>query len=81
MPVGRAGTVGFVASEITMSDDDRIELMTLVKERRLTIEQALHRVCGEDLQELSLSWDSLAQFVTTHHVTPITPFNLWPEFT
>uniref|UniRef100_UPI00358F3060 SAM and SH3 domain-containing protein 1-like n=1 Tax=Myxine glutinosa TaxID=7769 RepID=UPI00358F3060 len=39
-----AGTVGFVASEITMSDDDRIELMTLVKERRLTIEQALHRL-------------------------------------
>nr|XP_032829334.1 uncharacterized protein LOC116953335 isoform X3 [Petromyzon marinus] len=36
--------VNFVASEITMSDEDRIELMTMVKDRRLTIDEALAKL-------------------------------------
>ncbi|XP_075909404.1 uncharacterized protein LOC116955640 isoform X2 [Petromyzon marinus] len=54
-PHKACGAVNFVASDITMSDDDRIELMTMVKDRRMTIDQALarleeyetlHRQCG-----------------------------------
>ena len=33
------------ASEITMSDEDRIELMILVKEGKITMEEAVDRVC------------------------------------
>lgn len=36
--------VGFVASEITMSDEERIQLMTMVKENMISIEEALARV-------------------------------------
>ncbi|XP_032882017.1 SAM and SH3 domain-containing protein 1 isoform X3 [Amblyraja radiata] len=36
--------VGFVASEITMSDEDRIELMMMVKDKMITIEEALAKV-------------------------------------
>lgn len=53
--------VGFVASEITMSDEERIQLMTMVKENMISIEEALARVrchCLKriltDLQVLSL---------------------------
>jgi hypothetical protein len=42
--------VGYVASEITMSDEERIQLMMMVKEKMITIEEALARVrvqtCG-----------------------------------
>lgn len=37
--------VGYVASEITMSDEERIQLMMMVKEKMITIEEALARVC------------------------------------
>lgn len=36
--------VGFVASEITMSDEERIQLMMMVKENMISIEEALGRV-------------------------------------
>lgn len=39
--------VGYVASEITMSDEERIQLMMMVKEKMITIEEALARVCDE----------------------------------
>lgn len=38
--------LGFVASEITMSDEERIQLMMMVKERMITVEEALARVGG-----------------------------------
>lgn len=41
-PTGDA--VGFVASEITMSDEERIQLMTMVKENMISVEEALARV-------------------------------------
>ncbi|XP_043999738.1 SAM and SH3 domain-containing protein 1-like isoform X2 [Gambusia affinis] len=36
--------VGFVASEITMSDEERIQLMMMVKENMISIEEALARL-------------------------------------
>ncbi|XP_044773574.1 SAM and SH3 domain-containing protein 1 isoform X3 [Neomonachus schauinslandi] len=36
--------VGYVASEITMSDEERIQLMMMVKEKMITIEEALARL-------------------------------------
>ena len=36
--------IGYVASEITMSDEERIQLMMMVKERMITVEEALARV-------------------------------------
>lgn len=40
-----ADDLGFVASEITMSDEERIQLMMMVKEKMITVEEALARVC------------------------------------
>uniref|UniRef100_A0A674MHK4 SAM and SH3 domain containing 1a n=1 Tax=Takifugu rubripes TaxID=31033 RepID=A0A674MHK4_TAKRU len=46
-PVGRQTSkgddIGYVASEITMSDEERIQLMMMVKEKMITIEEALAR--------------------------------------
>ncbi|KAM4693359.1 SAM and SH3 domain-containing protein 1 isoform 2-T2 [Discoglossus pictus] len=36
--------VGYLASEITMSDEERIQLMMMVKEKMITIEEALARL-------------------------------------
>lgn len=38
--------IGYVASEITMSDEERIQLMMMVKEKMITVEEALARVGG-----------------------------------
>ncbi|XP_029902755.1 SAM and SH3 domain-containing protein 1a isoform X2 [Myripristis murdjan] len=35
--------IGYVASEITMSDEERIQLMMMVKEKMITVEEALAR--------------------------------------
>ncbi|KAI5618961.1 SAM and SH3 domain-containing protein 1, partial [Silurus asotus] len=40
----RADDLGFVASEITMSDEERIQLMMMVKEKMITVEEALARL-------------------------------------
>ncbi|XP_041032593.1 SAM and SH3 domain-containing protein 1-like isoform X1 [Carcharodon carcharias] len=51
--------VGFVASEITMSDEDRIELMMMVKDKMITIEEALAKLKEYECHSrLSLSMDS-----------------------
>ncbi|XP_053291105.1 SAM and SH3 domain-containing protein 1 isoform X1 [Pleuronectes platessa] len=41
---GSGDVVGFVASEITMSDEERIQLMMMVKENMISIEEALARL-------------------------------------
>ncbi|XP_045576913.1 SAM and SH3 domain-containing protein 1 isoform X7 [Salmo salar] len=50
--------IGYVASEITMSDEERIQLMMMVKEKMITVEEALaRRTCsfgGFDLSNRSL---------------------------
>ncbi|KAK0132715.1 SAM and SH3 domain-containing protein 1 [Merluccius polli] len=42
--------VGFVASEITMSDEERIQLMMMVKENMISVEEALARLKEFELQ-------------------------------
>ncbi|XP_052009614.1 SAM and SH3 domain-containing protein 1-like isoform X2 [Xyrauchen texanus] len=50
---------GFVASEITMSDEERIQLMTMVKEKMITVEEALARLKEYETQnKLSNSTDT-----------------------
>lgn len=44
VPFSAGEDVGYVASEITMSDEERIQLMMMVKEKMITIEEALARV-------------------------------------
>ncbi|XP_061551783.1 SAM and SH3 domain-containing protein 1-like isoform X3 [Phycodurus eques] len=41
--LAKGDLVGFVASEITMSDEERIQLMMMVKENMISIEEALAR--------------------------------------
>ncbi|XP_016400833.1 SAM and SH3 domain-containing protein 1 isoform X1 [Sinocyclocheilus rhinocerous] len=42
--------LGFVASEITMSDEERIQLMMMVKEKMITVEEALARLKEYEMQ-------------------------------
>uniref|UniRef100_A0A668AKS4 SAM and SH3 domain containing 1 n=1 Tax=Myripristis murdjan TaxID=586833 RepID=A0A668AKS4_9TELE len=42
--------VGFVASEITMSDEERIQLMMMVKENMISVEEALARLKEFEMQ-------------------------------
>ncbi|XP_042629466.1 SAM and SH3 domain-containing protein 1 isoform X2 [Cyprinus carpio] len=51
--------LGFVASEITMSDEERIQLMMMVKEKMITVEEALARLKEYEMQnKLSNSVDT-----------------------
>ncbi|XP_035599389.1 SAM and SH3 domain-containing protein 1 isoform X2 [Oncorhynchus keta] len=57
----RGEDIGFVASDITMSDEERIQLMMMVKEKMISVEEALARLkefesqsrqnCSTDLTE------------------------------
>ncbi|XP_029972831.1 SAM and SH3 domain-containing protein 1-like [Salarias fasciatus] len=42
--ISKGDDVGFVASEVTMSDEERIQLMMMVKENMISIEEALARL-------------------------------------
>uniref|UniRef100_H3D3X8 SAM and SH3 domain containing 1a n=1 Tax=Tetraodon nigroviridis TaxID=99883 RepID=H3D3X8_TETNG len=61
-PVGRQTSkgddIGYVASEITMSDEERIQLMMMVKEKMITIEEALARLKEYELSRQSSSTDT-----------------------
>ncbi|TSL47609.1 SAM and SH3 domain-containing protein 1 [Bagarius yarrelli] len=51
--------IGYVASEITMSDEERIQLMMMVKEKMITVEEALARLKEyERSRQLSSSSDT-----------------------
>ncbi|XP_051510982.1 SAM and SH3 domain-containing protein 1-like isoform X2 [Myxocyprinus asiaticus] len=51
--------IGYVASEITMSDEERIQLMMMVKEKMITVEEALARLKEyERSRQLSSSTDT-----------------------
>ncbi|XP_018120795.1 SAM and SH3 domain-containing protein 1 isoform X2 [Xenopus laevis] len=43
--------IGYIASEITMSDEERIHLMLMVKEKMITIEEALARLKEYECQK------------------------------
>ncbi|XP_029318490.1 SAM and SH3 domain-containing protein 1a isoform X4 [Cottoperca gobio] len=50
--------IGFVASEITMSDEERIQLMMMVKEKMITVEEALARLKEYERSRQSSSTDT-----------------------
>ncbi|XP_057208037.1 SAM and SH3 domain-containing protein 1a isoform X8 [Triplophysa rosa] len=51
--------IGYVASDITMSDEERIQLMMMVKEKMITVEEALARLKEyERNRHLSCSTDT-----------------------
>uniref|UniRef100_A0A3Q3WZP3 SAM domain-containing protein n=1 Tax=Mola mola TaxID=94237 RepID=A0A3Q3WZP3_MOLML len=50
--------IGYVASEITMSDEERIQLMMMVKEKMITVEEALARLKEYELSRQSSSTDT-----------------------
>ncbi|NWZ63802.1 SASH1 protein, partial [Acrocephalus arundinaceus] len=56
--------VGYVASEITMSDEERIQLMMMVKEKMITIEEALAR---------------LKEYEAQHRQSSIVDATEWPD--
>ncbi|KAM9842573.1 SAM and SH3 domain-containing protein 1 [Aulostomus maculatus] len=49
--ISKGDDVGFVASEITMSDEERIQLMMMVKENMISIEEALARLKEFEIQK------------------------------
>ncbi|KAM4522825.1 SAM and SH3 domain-containing protein 1a isoform 4-T4 [Odontesthes bonariensis] len=61
-PVARQSSkgedIGYVASEITMSDEERIQLMMMVKEKMITVEEALARLKEYELNRQSSSTDT-----------------------
>ncbi|XP_029352805.1 SAM and SH3 domain-containing protein 1a isoform X7 [Echeneis naucrates] len=50
--------IGYVASEITMSDEERIQLMMMVKEKMITVEEALARLKEYERSRQSSSTDT-----------------------
>ncbi|XP_037305751.2 SAM and SH3 domain-containing protein 1a isoform X9 [Pungitius pungitius] len=50
--------IGYVASEITMSDEERIQLMMMVKEKMITVEEALDRLKDYERSRQSSSTDT-----------------------
>ncbi|XP_039898407.1 SAM and SH3 domain-containing protein 1 isoform X1 [Simochromis diagramma] len=48
--ISKGDDVGFVASEVTMSDEERIQLMMMVKENMISIEEALARLKEFEIQ-------------------------------
>ncbi|XP_066557125.1 SAM and SH3 domain-containing protein 1 isoform X3 [Amia ocellicauda] len=59
--------IGYVASEITMSDEERIQLMMMVKEKMITVEEALarSREQSEDETEESVKFKRLHKLVNS----------------
>ncbi|KAM9777504.1 LOW QUALITY PROTEIN: SAM and SH3 domain-containing protein 1-like [Neosynchiropus ocellatus] len=53
--------VGFVASEVTMSDEERIQLMVMVKENMISIEEALARLKEFEVQSRHVCSDPPAE--------------------
>lgn len=62
--------IGYVASEITMSDEERIQLMMMVKEKMITVEEALARVKADPDIIASLAAASSALFLFTNPTHP-----------
>ncbi|XP_030644395.1 SAM and SH3 domain-containing protein 1 [Chanos chanos] len=57
--------LGFVASEITMSDEERIQLMMMVKERMITVEEAVARLKEYESQSRQSCSPEIAEWKDT----------------
>ncbi|XP_072545416.1 SAM and SH3 domain-containing protein 1 isoform X2 [Salminus brasiliensis] len=66
--VSKGEDLGFVASEITMSDEERIQLMMMVKEKMITVEEALAR-----LKEYETQSRQSCNTDTTEWIDPSSP--------
>ncbi|KAM7376220.1 hypothetical protein PAMP_005963 [Pampus punctatissimus] len=66
--ISKGDDVGFVASEITMSDEERIQLMMMVKENMISIEEALAR-----LKEFEIQNRQTCRFEPTEWTEPSSP--------
>ncbi|XP_072221424.1 SAM and SH3 domain-containing protein 1 isoform X2 [Leuresthes tenuis] len=59
--ISKGDDVGFVASEITMSDEERIQLMMMVKENMISIEEALARLKEFEIQNRQTCQSDLSE--------------------
>ncbi|KAM4543104.1 SAM and SH3 domain-containing protein 1 isoform 2-T2 [Odontesthes bonariensis] len=59
--ISKEDDVGFVASEITMSDEERIQLMMMVKENMISIEEALARLKEFEIQNRQTCQSDLSE--------------------
>ncbi|XP_041828352.1 SAM and SH3 domain-containing protein 1 isoform X2 [Melanotaenia boesemani] len=66
--ISKGDGVGFVASDITMSDEERIQLMMMVKENMISIEEALAR-----LKEFEIQNRQTCRFDPTESPDPPSP--------
>ncbi|XP_028251958.1 SAM and SH3 domain-containing protein 1-like isoform X2 [Parambassis ranga] len=60
--ISKGDDVGFVASEITMSDEERIQLMMMVKENMISIEEALARLKEFEIQNRHMCKSDLSEW-------------------
>lgn len=74
--VSRGDDVGFVASEITMGDEERIQLMMMVKENMISIEEALARLKEFENQSRVPCRPEGSEWVETVTSEPFNPCDL-----
>nr|XP_046268734.1 SAM and SH3 domain-containing protein 1 isoform X2 [Scatophagus argus] len=68
--ISKGDDVGFVASEITMSDEERIQLMMMVKENMISIEEALARLKEFEIQNRQMCRSDPAEWTEPSSPTP-----------
>ncbi|XP_044023598.1 SAM and SH3 domain-containing protein 1 isoform X2 [Siniperca chuatsi] len=79
--ISKGDDVGFVASEITMSDEERIQLMMMVKENMISIEEALARLKEFETQNRQTCRSDPAEWTdpsipTTNELFNCNPYDL-----
>ncbi|XP_041809885.1 SAM and SH3 domain-containing protein 1-like isoform X2 [Chelmon rostratus] len=76
--ISKGDDVGFVASEITMSDEERIQLMMMVKENMISIEEALARLKEFEIQNRLTCRSDPTDWTDPSSPTPNELFNCNP---
>ncbi|XP_070834990.1 SAM and SH3 domain-containing protein 1 isoform X1 [Chaetodon trifascialis] len=76
--ISKGDDVGFVASEITMSDEERIQLMMMVKENMISIEEALARLKEFEIQNRLTCRPDPTEWTDPSGPTPNELFNCNP---
>ncbi|KAM9341568.1 SAM and SH3 domain-containing protein 1 [Symphorus nematophorus] len=76
--ISKGDDVGFVASEITMSDEERIQLMMMVKENMISIEEALARLKEFEIQNRQTCRSDPSEWTDASSPSPNELFNCNP---
>ncbi|XP_075963662.1 SAM and SH3 domain-containing protein 1 isoform X3 [Anarhichas minor] len=76
--ISKGDDVGFVASEITMSDEERIQLMMMVKENMISIEEALARLKEFEVQNKQTCRSDPTEWTDPSSLTTNESFNCNP---